>query len=94
MHAERHKSKDGQPSLRKDGVGATCTQDDSADIPVQTLLLTCITSDTALSTNDFFYLKSYYCGFPGGSGVKNPPGSAGSTDLIPDSRRSHIRQKN
>lgn len=65
MHAERHKSKDGQPSLRKDGVGVTCTQDDSADIPVQTLLLTCITSDTALSTNDFFLLKKLLLRLPG-----------------------------
>ena len=94
MHAEKHKSKDGHPSLRKDGVGVTCTQDDSADIPVQTPPLTCITSDTALSTNNLFYLKSYYCGFPGGSVVKNLPTNAGDTDLIPDSRRTHIQQNN
>ena len=90
MHAEKHKSKVGHPSLRKDGVVVAHTQDDSADIHVQTPPLTCITSDTDLSTNNFFY----YCGFPGGSVVKNPPANAGDTDLIPDSRRSHIRQNN
>ena len=31
-------------------------------------------------------------GFPGGSGVKNPPASAGDMDSIPDLERSHIPQ--
>ena len=29
-------------------------------------------------------------GFPGGSGVKNPPASAGDTDSIPGPGRSHM----
>ena len=31
-------------------------------------------------------------GFPGGSGVKNPPASARDTGSVPDPRRSHILQ--
>ena len=33
-------------------------------------------------------------GFSGGSGVKNLSAGAGDTGLIPDSRRSHMRQSN
>ena len=32
--------------------------------------------------------------FPGGSGVKNPPASAGDTGLIPDPGRSHMPWSN
>ena len=42
----------------------------------------------------FTQFKSGKQGFPGGSGVKNLPANTGDTDLIPDSGRSHMLQKN
>ena len=35
--------------------------------------------------------KSAFRGFPGGSGVKNPPANAGETGSIPDPGRPHCR---
>ena len=42
----------------------------------------------------FMQFKSGKQGFPGGSEVKNLPANTGDTDLIPDSGRSHMLQKN
>ena len=35
-----------------------------------------------------FHFLSLFKGFPGGSGVKNPPANAGGADLTPGSGRS------